>query len=108
MNTREAMRALLEGKKITHPNFDTGCYVHLDANGDLVNQNGDLRYLYRYSGYSVYEEANPHTPGTFAWAYEECARGKSVRRPGKSAYRYIGGSAHILAEDAVARDWEVV
>lgn len=42
LNQREAMQALLDGKKIAHENMDEDVFRCLNLNGELVNEDGDL------------------------------------------------------------------
>lgn len=99
MNGKEAILAMFEGKTVVSPGGAkwtfTGQFL---ANGAPCGFSGNQVY-------KLYEEPNPHQKGTFAWAYEETKRGRSVRRPGR--YTLYLESQTVLQSDAVATDWEL-
>lgn len=117
LSTREAMQALLDGKKLRRTGYSEGAYIHL-VGDDLCNHKGHKWGCFSGlvavdSSWYIYEEPNPHTKGTFAWAREEHKRGRKVSRGG---YR----SNHVREalskpdwetwslEDIDATDWRVV
>lgn len=84
MNTRDAMAALLDGKRIRQDHHDSDVYFALDERGELRNHRGDRIELMgtrahdRTAGrlsWHLFEEHNPNSPGTFEWAREEAKRG---------------------------------
>lgn len=60
MTTKEAMEALLEGKKITHPNWDEGEYVFLGDDGCIKDETGNNSFsLSNNNKYEIYKEPKP-------------------------------------------------
>lgn len=54
MNTEQAMKALLDGKKLTAPHWELGVYICL-LEGELVNRIGQLIVMEKYD-WIIYEE----------------------------------------------------
>lgn len=109
MNTREAMRALLDGKRIVSQH---GRVLALAENGTLHWDNGREGALGNHV-WEVYEEPNPHTKGTFAWAREEAKRGNCVVCPSVSKdfrfyHRSFTNRSPWSLDYFDATDWEVV
>ena len=117
MNTREAMQALIAGKKVTTEEWDAEEYVMLDDRGILVDELRQRVSLSARHDFKLYEEPNPHTVGTFAWAREEAKRGRYVRRRSIKARatnalykgrRNFAPETDVSIEDVDATDWESV
>lgn len=116
MNPKEAMQALLDGKRVTsryYQNNGRKSYVYLNEDGHLVDESGYPRILASdpTHPFSIFEEPNPHTKGTFAWAREEAKRGCDVRRASFRQFEYdktsfTPGTPWAL-EHIDATDWEV-
>lgn len=82
MNGREAIQAMLDGKVVYDPR---GARWRLDNSGfqawdDRYNQWVPCNFLGNRS-YDLYVGPNPHPEGTYFWAKEEHARGRSVISP---------------------------
>lgn len=117
MNAVEAMQALVDGKKVRKPAWRWGVYIRL-VDGD-IRQFGPrhpdvgvaISPLWDGS-FELCEEPNPHTKGSFPWAFEEAKRGKRVRRPGFDNGRGIGRYEFVnmsnCEPNVLALDWEVV
>ena len=114
MTRKEALQALAAGKRVTHNAFG-GNYLTMEDNGLIFHDGGRFSaHLAQTDGYELYQEPNPHTKGTFAWAREEARRGRTVR-----SY-FLGDSttydpAYMHSRDAAfyageidSTDWEVV
>jgi hypothetical protein len=115
MNTREAMQALLDGKKVRRSHWVPDAYVHIQ-NDKLITEDGFGTELCELeesiSKYELYEETNPHAKGTFAWAREEARRGQRVCRkawgPGIAFNQYnFGPGNSFCLENIDATDWQV-
>jgi hypothetical protein len=77
------MCALLEGKKVRRAHWTPGTFVFLNSEGVMRcgdRSGGKEGPAFAPESGEIYEEPNPHTSGTFAWAWFELKRGKLVRR----------------------------
>lgn len=114
MNQRDAMKALLDGKRIRQDHHNNDVYFELDERGELRNHRGDhislLGGLVMNGVWRLYEEPNPHKPGTFNWAREEARRGRHVRRAAMSAIKFteyaFKPNMPWALENIDATDWE--
>lgn len=111
VNRKEALHALVEGKKVKHSSWDDGLFLEMKDSGLIVTQTGGLCDLAFENDWSIAEPANDHTPGTFAWAREEAKRGRQVRRRVAevvfTAEDFAKAPAWSL-DHIDATDWEVV
>ena len=77
-----AIQQMLEEKKIAWHDWPDSDYIHI-IDGKLVDEDG-LRESLGMFGCSdtlwrLWSPPNPHTKGTFAWAWEEIQRGNKVK-----------------------------
>ena len=83
MNGREAIQAMLGGKEIG--DSEGRCLRWHEVDGFQVWNGLSKTWVgWAFSGadtYSIFEQPNPHKPGTYFWAKEEHARGRSVISP---------------------------
>lgn len=111
MNTQEAMQALIDGKRITATYLKrAGDFIWLSA-GELIDREGDIRGLPPDGEWTIYEEPNLFTYGTFNWARLEAQRGNRMTRPGLgycvlALFFRVPGNKLTLA-DIDATDWMV-
>lgn len=76
-----AIQQMLEGKKIKQPLWGAEEYIHIIDQKIFCEQNKEqqLSLLIGCSGWQLWPPPNPHTKGTFAWAWEEIQRGNKVK-----------------------------
>jgi len=77
-----AIQQMLEGKKITNSTWNITEFIQL-IEGKLLCERGiehPLSLVSDYTkGWRLWSPPNPHTKGTFAWAWEEIQRGNKVK-----------------------------
>lgn len=56
MNTKEAMEALLEGKKVTSSSWEKGQYIFLDEDGKIKDDENNYFHINNRTPYELYEE----------------------------------------------------
>jgi hypothetical protein len=108
MNTREAMQALLAGKKLRARHWRESEHICLCPEGRLQHSKWGYAILLEPGEYFLYEEPNPYTKGTFAWAIEQSNRGYEIGRPNQGWWMPAGVSdpkQRWRASDALATDW---
>ena len=64
MNTKQAMEALLEGKKVKSTRWNKGQYIVLTSDGSVVDEEENL-YKVENTTYELYEE--PKTAVLYEW-----------------------------------------
>ena len=45
MKKKEALQALINGHRITHPDWSDNMYIRMDDDGDIIDELGELFYL---------------------------------------------------------------
>lgn len=113
MNNREALWALLDGKKITSSHWAKTEYVQM-VEDTFVSERGLRAQVCFTVGdtctWSLYVEPNPHTVGTFQWALFEVKAGNSVRRAtwsnSKALWSRASGVMSLPLDSFDATDWE--
>ncbi len=77
-----AIQQMLEGKKICQPVWDKEEYVHIKDGRLYAEDDEQLDFeLFGVNDKSwlLWSPPNPHTKGTFPWAWEEIQRGNKVK-----------------------------
>lgn len=59
LTTKEAMQALLDGKKVRAKHWDSGLYMYINSKEKLVDQCGELEVFTCECYYELYEEPKP-------------------------------------------------
>lgn len=108
MNGREAIQAMLAGKMVVRGS-DPYPVRFGSAGVECRSPEGWIKWSFCGDGtYELYEEPNPHAPGTYQWAREEHARGKSVRNaigPGYYANTDSWDNFRFLAAEFETKTW---
>lgn len=116
MTHKEIFAALLAGKALTYATSqikpgERWIVLHGEhirdqdfrlADGIIIGES--------HMKWQVYEEPNPHTKGTFAWAREEIRRGAKYVRciNGRYSARDFQPGNKLLLSTIDATDWEVL
>lgn len=110
----DVLRALADGKRIKLAQADGYYYLsetrglqHV-AGGYEISPAG-LIFCCSTDEYSLYVEPNLHTKGSYLWAREEHARGRTVRRDctGCIASHKRWSDCMFTHESFIATDWQV-
>jgi len=73
MNTREALKAMLEGKKVRGVTWDTGEYVFISKDGYIIDNEHNLIGITNSSNWEIYEEPKPKQTVTIEkWLIRDC------------------------------------
>jgi hypothetical protein len=59
MNTKSAIQAMLDGKKVRLPHWDSYDYIMFSDTGELINEKGNLNHIGNSDEWEIYEEPKP-------------------------------------------------
>jgi hypothetical protein len=84
MNNKQAMEALIAGKRIQRDDYSEDQWVQLRADGCLIDEDGDLTEL-SFAGdaedeWRVYIDKLGNSRGSFMWAVGQHAQGHNIVR----------------------------
>ena len=67
MNKREAIQAMLNGEKITMPEWDKGAFIYMDKNGDIIDEEDGWFSLNEesFNGWEIYKPEPKFEVGEF-------------------------------------------
>lgn len=117
MNDKEAMQALLAGKKIRLQGWEDGAHLFMGTTGDITDEAGDafvvaFERLEHGDDDDVNEwevlESKP-VPGTLRWALSEIRGKRATFVRSRSTDTLVSSDTALFsAADVLATDWEIL